>query len=81
MAQELLTTMNAYLITIRHQSGEDAVVSLAEAAKKYGLDPGYLGLLARRGILPAIKVGNRWHIRVKGLKTYLTKRRLRRINM
>ena len=81
MAQELLTTMNAYLIMIRQQSGEDAVVSLAEAAKKYGLDPGYLGLLARRGILPAIKVGNRWHIRVKDLKTYLAKRRLRRINM
>jgi len=81
MAQELLTTMNTYLIMIKQQSGEDAVVSLAEAAKKYGLDPGYLGLLARRGILPAIKVGNRWHIRVKDLKTYLAKRRLRRIDM
>ena len=59
MAQELLTTMNTYLIMIRQQSKEDAVVSLAETAKKYGLDPGYLGLLARRGLLPAIKVGNR----------------------
>ena len=81
MAQELLTTMNTCLAMVKQQSRGDAIVNLSETAKRYGLKPSYLSSLARRGILPAVKIGGRWHIMLKDFESYLAKRRLRRTNL
>jgi hypothetical protein len=51
---------------------------LAGAAKKYGLDVGYLGLLARSGAIYAMKNGGRWMVRVKDIENYVSKRNQRK---
>ncbi|HKW05541.1 MAG TPA: Fic family protein, partial [Nitrososphaerales archaeon] len=60
MAEEYVATLVEY-ITIARQAGPgDNVVPLAEAAKKYEIDPEYLSLLARSGTIYALKSGGRW---------------------
>jgi excisionase family DNA binding protein len=58
------------------------VYSLAEASRRTGIDADYLGLLARRGIMPAYKRGGRWFVSEIDLQTYVeTVRRGRGIRL
>jgi Fic family protein len=50
---------------------EPKVYSLAEAGRRTGIDPDYLGLLARRGILSAFKRGGRWFVAEGELRVYI----------
>jgi hypothetical protein len=47
------------------------VYSLADAGRVTGIDVDYLGLLARRGILPAFKRGGRWFVAEGDLRLYV----------
>jgi Fic family protein len=78
MGEEYVATLTEYITAARQAGPEDEIVSLAEAAKKYKLDVGYLGLLARSGTINAMKNGGRWMVRVKDIENYVSKRRRRR---
>lgn len=67
VARSVEGALDSYLRVIE----EPRVLSLAEAEKKYGMDANYLGLLARRGILPAFKRGGRWFASEDDLRFYL----------
>ncbi len=54
------------------------ILSLSEAGIRAGVDPDYLDLLARRGILPAFKKGGRWFVSDDDLEVYLNSTRRRR---
>lgn len=77
MAEEFISTLAAYTASARQESSGDAVIPLAEAAKRFGLDPEYLGLLARKGVIPALKTEKRWQVRIKDMDEYLRKRHRR----
>jgi hypothetical protein len=52
----------------KQRSEEDEVPPHSIAAKEQGLDPEYLGLLARSGEILAIEIDNRWVVWVKDLR-------------
>ena len=75
MAREYIATLAMYSGGLSAKSPEEDIVLLSEAGKKEGLDDEYLGLLARRGLIPAIKRGSRWYIREKDLTEYVIRRK------
>jgi Fic family protein len=77
MAQEYIATLTEYVTMARQAGPADNLVSLAEAAKKYGLDVEYAGLLARSGAINAMKNRGRWMVRVKDIENYVRKRNVR----
>ena len=77
MAEEYVATLTEYIATARQAGPGDNLVPLAEAAKKYGLDVEYMGLLARSGNVNAMKNGGRWMVRVKDMENYVRKRSMR----
>jgi len=52
----------------------DKLISLAEAAKLYGLSPTYLRTIARNGRLRALKVGRDWLTTPADVEAYLASR-------
>jgi hypothetical protein len=78
MGEEYIATLTEYITAARQVGPEDELVSLAKAAKKYGLDVDYLGLLARSGAINAMKNGGRWMVRVKDIENYVSKRNRRK---
>ncbi len=74
VARSVEAALDNYLRVIE----EPKALSFAEAEAKYGIDANYLGLLARRGILPAFKHGGRWSVFEEELVTYLTTVRRRK---
>jgi len=75
MAREYIATLAMYSGGLSAKSPEEDIVLLSEAGKKAGLDDEYLGLLARRGLIPAVKRGSRWYIREKDLTEYIIRRK------
>jgi Fic family protein len=69
VARAVEGALDSYLRVIE----EPRVYSLAEAGKVTGIDADYLGLLARRGILPAFKRGGRWFVTEGDLRLYVDK--------
>lgn len=61
-------SLDSYLRVIE----EPAVYSLPDAGRRTGVDSDYLGLLIRRGILPAFKRGGRWYLTEEDLQTYMS---------
>ena len=59
--------LDSYLRVIE----EPKVCSLSEASRRTGVDSDYLGLLIRRGILPAFKRGGRWFLTDDDLNVYM----------
>ena len=66
VARSVEGALDSYLSIIE----EPKMLSLAEAEKITDVDADYLGLLVRRGILPAIKRGGRWIISEEDLRVY-----------
>ncbi len=74
VARSVEVALDSYL----HAIEEPKIMLLSEAAEKYGLSDDYLGLLVRKGILPASKRGGRWMVSEDELRVYLdTVRRAR----
>ena len=59
--------------------GEDntRLISLSEAAEIYDFHPEYLGNLARKGRLQAVKVGNLWVTTQQSMENYIRSRQKR----
>ena len=74
VARSVEGVLDSYLRVIE----EPKVYSLAEASSKTGIDADYLGLLARKGILPAYKLGGRWSVAESDLQLYIDKVRRKR---
>ncbi|MCX6655587.1 MAG: Fic family protein [Candidatus Bathyarchaeota archaeon] len=74
VARSVEGTLDSYLRVIE----EPKMYSLAEASSRTGIDADYLGLLARRGILPAFKLGGRWSVAEGDLQLYVDKVRRKR---
>ncbi len=75
MAEEYIATLIEYVTAAKQKGPEDDLIPLAKAAKKYNLDTEYLGLLARTGVIMAMKRDGRWMIRAKDMEDYLSHRR------
>ena len=56
---------------MRDCSAEKPVLTREEAARLLCVHPGYLGRLARRGEVPAVKVGTHWRFRREDLLAWL----------
>jgi hypothetical protein len=58
---------------------EPKMLTLAEAGRRSGVDPEYLGLLAGKGTLSASKHGSGWYVSESELTVYLetVRRRVR----
>ena len=79
MAEEYVATLTEYITAARQVGPGDDLVPLAEAARKYKIDPEYLSLLARSGTINAMKNGGRWLIRVKDIEDYVGRRNRREL--
>ena len=53
------------------------LLTLSDAATRYGFKRGYLRLLAVRGRLKALKVGRNWFTTAKEMETYIKSRKQR----
>jgi excisionase family DNA binding protein len=53
------------------------LISLAEAARRYGFNRDYLSKLARRGRLKAQKIGNMWVTTPADVEAYIASRQRR----
>jgi len=67
VARSVENAIDSYLRIIE----EPRILSLAEASRRTNIDADYLGLLARRGILPAFKRGGRWFVSEEELQQYI----------
>lgn len=79
MSDEFISTLMAYVLGAKQETSADAVIPLADAARSYGLNPGYLGLRARTGGIPAFKEGKLWYVRQKDIEEYVKKRTRRQL--
>ena len=57
--------------------GEEQLISLKEAAATFGISQSHLELLARKGRLRAVKVGNSWVTTPAAVAEYLANLELR----
>ena len=64
-------SLDLYLAAIETATPDTVLIPLPEAAKGTPFSVEYLGLLARKGRIDAVKVGRRWHIRREALRRYL----------
>jgi Fic family protein len=67
VARSVEAALDSYLRALE----EPKMLSLAEAGRRSGVDAEYLGLLARKGTLPASKRGGRWYVSEGELRVYL----------
>ncbi|MCW4010183.1 MAG: Fic family protein [Candidatus Bathyarchaeota archaeon] len=64
-------SLDIYLSAIEPGTKKNQFLTLAEAAKLTPYNKGYLGLLARRGLIAATKIGRNWHITQEALEQYM----------
>ena len=67
VARSVEAALDSYLRAVE----EPKMLTLAEAGKRSGINPEYLGLLARKGTLSASKRGSRWYVSESELTVYL----------
>jgi Fic family protein len=67
VARSVEAALDSYLRAVE----EPKMLTLAEAGRRSGVDPEYLGLLARKGTLSAFKRGSRWYVSESELAVYL----------
>jgi len=56
---------------------KDELISLAEAARRYGFNPRYLSNLAKRGRLKAVKIARNWLTTPGDVEEYIRSRQRR----
>jgi hypothetical protein len=56
---------------------KDQLISLAEAARRYGFSQEYLSLLARKGRLKAVKIARNWLTTPADVEDYIRSRQRR----
>ena len=66
-------SLDIYLNAIEPSTKKNKFMTLAEASKLTPYSEEYLGLLARKGAIGAIKIGRNWHITQEALDLYLAK--------
>lgn len=64
--------LDLYLNAVEPSTKNNQFMSLADASKLTRYSKEYLGLLARRGMIGATKIGKNWHITKDALEQYLT---------
>jgi len=64
-------SLDLCLNAVERSTEEYKLLSLADAAKLTPYSQEYLSLLARRGLVAAIKMGKDWHVTPKALEDYL----------
>jgi Fic family protein len=63
-------SLDVYLSAIEPSTRDNQFLSLAQASKLSPYSAQYLGLLARRGLIGATKIGRNWFITPKALAEY-----------
>jgi len=71
-------SLDIYLKAIEPTTKKNQFMSLAEASKLTPYSKEYLGLLARKGVISATKIGRNWHITQEALEEYLAKSTLKK---
>ena len=56
---------------------KEELISLAEAARRYGFSQEYLSLLARKGRLKAVKIARNWLTTPANVEAYIRSRKRR----
>lgn len=54
------------------------LITFSEAEREFSISKHYLGVMARRGVIPAFKLKRNWVISKKTLKEYLSKQKVKR---
>lgn len=70
-------SLDIYLNAIEPSTKKNQFMTLAEASKLTPYSKEYLGLLARRGMIGATKIGRNWHITQEALEQYMAKVKLK----
>jgi excisionase family DNA binding protein len=70
-------SLDIYLNAIEPSTKKNKFMTLAEASKLTPYSKEYLGLLARRGLISATKIGRNWHITQEALEQYMAKAKLK----
>ncbi len=71
-------SLDLYLSAVEPTNEKKQFLSLAEAAKLTPYSAEYLGLLARKGLIAAVKIGKDWHITQEALNNYMARMRTRK---
>jgi len=71
-------SLDLYLSAVEPTDKKKQFLSLAEAAKLTPYSAEYLGLLARKGLIAAVKIGKDWHITQEALNKYMVRMRTRK---
>lgn len=66
-------SLDMYLSVVEPSETKNQLLSLTEASKFTPYSQEYLSLLARRGLIGAVKVGRNWKVNQNALDTYLSK--------
>ena len=66
-------SLNLYLSAVEPTNKKRQLLSLAEAAKLTPYSAEYLSLLARKGLIAAVKIGKDWHVTPEALNEYMTR--------
>jgi Fic family protein len=71
-------SLDLYLSAVEPTDKKKQFLSLAEAAKLTPYSAEYLSLLARRGLIAAVKIGKDWHVTQEALTEYMTRMKSRK---
>ncbi len=71
IAKSVAESLNLYFSLL---GGDDELLPLGELAKGSPYGQEYLSLLARRGVLDAVKINGVWHANRRALKRYMSKK-------
>jgi excisionase family DNA binding protein len=64
-------SLDLYLSAVEPTNEKRQFLSLAEAAKLTPYSAEYLSLLARKGLIAAVKIGKDWHVTQEALNKYM----------
>ena len=71
-------SLDLYLSAVEPTNDKKQFLSLADAAKLTPYSAEYLSLLARKGLIAAVKIGKDWHVTPEALNEYMTRIRSRK---
>jgi len=71
-------SLDLYLSAVEPTDKNKQFLSLAEAAKLTPYSAEYLSLLARKGLIAAVKIGKDWHVTPEALDEYMARTRSRK---